>query len=119
MLLSAIAVMLGVGFVSGTLIFTDTINAALGQVFTTAAPDVTVTPQLAFTSEIEDQGLSGEIATLPVATVAKVAAIPGVKTAHGQVDLSNLTMVDAANKPVGPTTGAPTLGQNWYDTDHP
>ncbi|MFJ9448654.1 ABC transporter permease, partial [Kitasatospora sp. NPDC101235] len=47
--------------------------------------------------------------------MAKVAAVPGVKAAHGQVSLQNLTVVDKDNKPVGPTIGAPTLGQNWYD----
>jgi putative ABC transport system permease protein len=119
MLLSAAAIVLGVAFVSGTLIFTDTIGAVLDRVFTAAAPDVTVAPQLAFTPEIEDQGLSGEVATLPPAIVATVAAVPGVRAAHGQVSLSTLTVVDATNKPVGPTSGAPTVGQNWFDSDHP
>ncbi len=77
---------------------------------------MTVLPQQPFTPDVEDQGLSGTIATLPAATVAKVAGVPGVGAAHGQISVQNLTLVDSANHPVGPTNGAPTLGQNWYDT---
>ncbi|MEU9047816.1 MULTISPECIES: FtsX-like permease family protein [unclassified Kitasatospora] len=115
MALSTLAVLLGVAFVSGTLVFSDTINLAFTGISSSTAADVTIKPKQAFTPEIEDRALSGEIPTLPASVVAKVAAVPGVQAAHGQVSLQNLTVVDKDNKPVGPTTGAPTLGQNWYD----
>ncbi|MFI9324804.1 ABC transporter permease [Kitasatospora aureofaciens] len=115
MALSTLAVLLGVAFVSGTLVFSDTINVAFTNIAGSTAADVTVKPKQAFTPEVEDRGLSGETPTLPASAVAKVAAVPGVKAAHGQVSLQNLTVVDKDDKPVGPTTGAPTLGQNWYD----
>ncbi|MFJ9447662.1 ABC transporter permease, partial [Kitasatospora sp. NPDC101235] len=115
MALSTLAVLLGVAFVSGTLVFSDTINVAFTDIAGSTAADVTVKPKQAFTPEVEDRGLSGETPTLPAAAVAKVAAVPGIKAAHGQVSLQNLTVVDKDGKPVGPTTGAPTLGQNWYD----
>jgi putative ABC transport system permease protein len=115
MALSTLAVLLGVAFVSGTLAFSDTINVAFGNISSSTAADVTIKPKQAFTPEVEDRGVTGETPTLPAATVAEVAAVPGVKAAHGQVSLQNLTVVDKDDKPVGPTTGAPTLGQNWYD----
>ncbi|WP_035849992.1 ABC transporter permease [Kitasatospora azatica] len=115
MALSTLAVLLGVAFVSGTLVFSDTINTAFTSISSSTAADVTVKPKQAFTPEIEDRALSGEVPTLPVSVVAKVAAVPGVQAAHGQISLQNLTVVDQNNKPVGPTTGAPTLGQNWCD----
>ncbi|MGW2372608.1 ABC transporter permease [Kitasatospora sp. NPDC001683] len=115
MALSTLAVLFGVAFVSGTLVFSDTINVAFTNISSSTAADVTVKPKQAFTPEVEDRGLSGETPTLPASVVAKVAAVPGIKAAHGQVSLQNLTVVDKDNKPVGPTTGAPTLGQNWYD----
>ncbi|MFJ9843711.1 ABC transporter permease [Kitasatospora sp. NPDC101155] len=115
MALSTLAVLLGVAFVSGTLVFSDTINVAFTGIAGSTAADVTIKPKQAFTPEVEDRGLSGETPTLPAAVVAKVAAVPGVRAAHGQVSLQNLTVVDKDDKPVGPTTGAPTLGQNWYD----
>ncbi|MFE0464515.1 ABC transporter permease [Kitasatospora sp. NPDC058965] len=115
MALSTLAVLLGVAFVSGTLVFSDTIDLAFAGIAGSTAADVTVKPKQAFTPEVEDRGLSGEVPTLPASVVAKVAAVPGVRAAHGQVSLQNLTVVDKDDKAVGPTTGAPTLGQNWYD----
>jgi putative ABC transport system permease protein len=117
--LAGLAVVLGVAFVVGTLVFSDTINSAVNGLFTSTAADVTVSPQQAFTPEVEDQGLAGATPTLPATTVATVAGLPGVKAAHGQVSVQNLTLVDKDNQPVGPTSGAPTLGQNWFPTDHP
>jgi putative ABC transport system permease protein len=117
--LAGLAVVLGVAFVVGTLVFSDTINTAVTGLFTSTAADVTVSPQQAFTPEVEDQGLAGATPTLPATTVATVAALPGVQAAHGQVSIQNLTLVDKNNQPVGPTNGAPTLGQNWFPTDHP
>ncbi|MDQ2710303.1 MAG: ABC transporter permease [Actinomycetota bacterium] len=72
-----------------------------------------------FPVEIEDQAISGVIATLPAAAVAQVAAIPGVAAAHGEVMAQNLTVVDRTNTAIGPTSGAPTLGYNWYPRAHP
>lgn len=117
--MAGLAVVLGVAFVAGTLIFSGTINAAVTGLFTSTAADVTVVPKQAFTPEVEDQGLAGTIATLPSAAVRQVAALPGVRAAHGQVSVQNLALVDKNNHPVGPTSGAPTLGQNWVDTARP
>ena len=63
--LSTLAVVLGVAFIAGTLVFSDTINAGFTGLFTATAPDVTVTPRLAFTPEVEDLALVGDIPTLP------------------------------------------------------
>ncbi|MFJ9779054.1 ABC transporter permease [Amycolatopsis sp. NPDC101161] len=117
--LAGLAVVLGVTFVTGTLVFSDTINSAVTGLFTSTAADVTVSPQQAFTPEVEDQGLAGATPTLPASTVDRVAGLPGVQAAHGQVSVQNLTLVDKTGQPVGPTSGAPTLGQNWVPTAHP
>lgn len=114
---SVLAVVLGVAFVSGTLILSGTINSMVDGLVT--APDLTVAPKPGFTVEIEDQGLTGEIPTVPSILVAKVASIPGVVAAHGEVDVRNLTVVDRHNVPIGPANGAPTLGQRWYPRSHP
>jgi len=117
--LAGLAVVLGVAFVTGTLVFSETINAAVTGLFTSTAADVTVSPLQPFTPEVEDQGLTGTTPTLPATVVAKIAGLPGVRAAHGQVSVQNLTLVDKDDQPVGPTSGAPTLGQNWFTTDHP
>ncbi len=115
MALSILAVMLGVAFISGTLVFSDTINAAFTSISASTAADVTIKPKQAFNPEVEDRALSGEIPTLPASVVAQVSRIPGVLAAHGQVSLQSVTVADKDNKPVGATAGAPTVGQNWYD----
>ncbi|MEU5386860.1 ABC transporter permease [Kitasatospora cineracea] len=113
--LSTLAVLLGVAFVSGTLVFSDTVNAAFAGISGSTAADLTVKPKQAFVPEVEDRGVSGETPTLPAGAVAEVAAVPGIRAARGQVALQNLTVVDRDGRAVGPTTGAPTLGQNWTD----
>ena len=116
--LSTLAVVLGVAFIAGTLVFSDTINAGFTGLFTATAPDVTVTPRLAFTPEVEDLALVGDTPTLPDSAVATIAGVPGVAAAHGDVTVSNTTVVDAANTAIGPTNGAPTLARNWYPSAH-
>src|SRR4051794_28883278 len=116
--MSTLAVVLGVAFIAGTLVFSDTINAGFTRLFTAAAPDVTVTPRLAFTPEVEDLALAGDIPALPAAAVTTAAAVPGVAAAHGDVTVSNTTVVDAHNMAIGPTNGAPTLARNWYASAH-
>nr|WNW38103.1 FtsX-like permease family protein [Streptomyces sp. Li-HN-5-13] len=113
--LSTLAVLLGVAFVSGTLVFSDTVNAAFAGISGSTAADLTIKPKQAFVPEVEDRGVSGETPTLPAGAVAEVAAVPGIRAARGQVALQNLTVVDRDGRAVGPTTGAPTLGQNWTD----
>ena len=116
--LSTLAVVLGVAFITGTLVFSDTINASLTGLFTATAPDLTVTPRLAFTTEVEDLALVGDTPTLPDSTVATIAHVPGVADARGDVTVSNTTVVDARNTAIGPTDGAPTLARNWYPSAH-
>jgi putative ABC transport system permease protein len=116
--LSTLAVVLGVTFIAGTLVFSDTINASFTRLFTATAPDVTVTPRLAFTPEVEDLGLVGDIPALSDSAVRTVAGVPGVAAANGDVTVSTTTVVDARNTPIGPTTGAPTLARNWYPSAH-
>ncbi|MFF2662326.1 ABC transporter permease [Kitasatospora sp. NPDC058032] len=113
MLLSLIAVVLSVAFVSGTLVFSNTATSTFDKLFASTASDLSVgpaKPEFGFDPR-------GKTLTVPVDSVGKVAAIPGVKSAIGQVSVQNATLADAAtNKAVGPTSGAPTIVGNWADT---
>ncbi|MCF2531850.1 ABC transporter permease [Yinghuangia soli] len=115
MALSAIAVLLSVAFVSGTLIFTDTITKTFDDLFKSTAADVTVSQK----SEQSDSDLAvtGQVKSIPVGTTDQVAKMPGVKAAHAAVSVENITVVDSKNKSVGPDGGAPTIGLNWYESD--
>jgi putative ABC transport system permease protein len=116
--MSTLAVVLGVAFIAGTLVFSDTITTGFTGLFTAAAPDVTVTPRRAFTPEVEDLALAGDVPALPAAAVTTAAGVPGVAAAHGDITVTNTTLVDATNRTIGPTNGAPTLARNWYPSGH-
>ena len=111
MLLSALAVLLSVAFVAGSLIFSDTVNRTFDRLFASTAADVTVSPKEAFSED--DQFTSGEVPTLPAALLRRVAAVDGVADARIDVSVQNATVVDARGEQVGPTTGAPTIATNW------
>lgn len=115
MVLSLIAVVLSVAFVSGTLVFSNTATGTFDRLFASTASDLSVGQAKEKLTAGEQDG--GAPATVPVDTVQKLAGLPGVKTALGQVFVQSATLVDpATNKSVGPTSGAPTLTGNWVDT---
>ncbi|MEU0740261.1 ABC transporter permease [Streptomyces sp. NPDC006134] len=109
LLLSALAVMLSVAFVVGSLIFSDTLDRTFDRLFASTAADVTVRPR-----EGLDESLpSGRIATLPAALAGRVARVEGVAATRVDAEARNITVVDAERRPVSPTTGAPTIGRTW------
>ncbi|MER6913145.1 FtsX-like permease family protein [Streptomyces sp. NPDC000594] len=115
MALSAVAVLLSVAFVSGTLVFTDTMNTTFDKLFAVTSADVTVAPK---DKDGEDENpQSGKVETIPASTVQKVRAVEGVKSVEGSVSIMNATVVDAENKNLGPTTGGPTIVGNWTEND--
>ncbi|WP_407563257.1 FtsX-like permease family protein [Streptomyces sp. 184] len=115
LLLSALAVLLSVAFVSGSLIFSDTVSRTFDRLFASTAADVAVSPKEAFE---QNHGFgSGLVPTLPAAVGEDVAKVPGVEGVHLDVEVENLTVTDAENEPIGRTTGPPTVATNWYVTD--
>ncbi|WP_066950883.1 ABC transporter permease [Streptomyces lushanensis] len=115
MALSAVAVLLSVAFVSGTLVFTDTMNTTFDKLFAATASDVTVSPKAAKGGDEISQ--TGKPETLPASLVETVRKADGVKSAEGAVSSMSVTVVDADNKNVGATSGAPTIAGNWTRND--
>ncbi|MEU3979559.1 FtsX-like permease family protein [Streptomyces sp. NPDC026672] len=114
MALSAVAVLLSVAFVCGTLVFTDTMNTTFDKLFAVTASDVTVAPKDAKSDETPQNGVP---LSLPAAALTKVRAADGVKSAEGAVSSMNVTVVDSDNKNMGSSTGAPTIAGNWTSND--
>ncbi|WP_406199119.1 FtsX-like permease family protein [Kitasatospora sp. NBC_01560] len=115
MALSLIAVVLSVAFVSGTLVFSNTATSTFDRLFASTASDIAVRP--AKPDPDEEDRPRAQVATVPAATIAKVASGAGVKQALGQVFVENAVLVDpTTNKQIGPTGGAPTLAGNWTET---
>ncbi|MBW1602739.1 ABC transporter permease [Streptomyces sp. JJ66] len=114
MVLSGLAVVLSVAFVSGTLVFTDTMNTTFERMFAQTTADVTVSPPGA---DGDETPVTGRPATLPACVVDQAAGADGVERATGLTVSTGLTVVDADNENIGPTNGAPTLASNWTEVD--
>jgi putative ABC transport system permease protein len=109
LLLSALAVVLSVAFVAGSLIFSDTVSRTFDQLFASTAADVRVGPKQDLRSPVQ----TGAIQTVPASLAARVAGVAGVAAAHVDASVDNVMVVDSRNQPVGPATGAPTVARNW------
>jgi putative ABC transport system permease protein len=99
-LLTAIAVALGVALMAGTYILTDTINHSFAGIFQTANrnKDVVITP-----TQTLGRGTSPETTPIDEAMVEKVRKTPGVAQAAGAI-FSPATLLDEHRKRL--TTGA-------------
>jgi putative ABC transport system permease protein len=80
LVLTSLAVVMGVAMVSGTYVLTDTINAAFSSIFATAyaSSDAVITGKAAF-------GGSSNAPSFPESTLARVRALPGVADASGGI----------------------------------
>lgn len=111
-LMTGLAVMLGVAFVSGTLVLTDTISRTFDNLFTDIYQhtDAAVREKAVFGG---NNGFTAGRGRLPASVVGSVKRAPGVAAADGTIT-GIAQIVDKKNKPVGdPAKGAPVLGFNW------
>lgn len=106
--LTVMAVTVGVTFVSGTFVLSDTMLKAFDQLYAglTSGTDVVVKSQAAYDADIAVTG--GQVRPLDEDVVATVAAVPGVAVAEGAVSGFALVLDDHGD-PVQPG-GAPTFG---------
>jgi putative ABC transport system permease protein len=111
---SSLAVMLGVAFMAGTLVLTDTIQKTFDELFSDvyAGTDAVVRAEGAFDSAGIEQ--RGRVDATLVGTVSEVDGV-----ADAQPDIRGYAqLIDRAGDVVGdPTTGPPTLGGNWIDSE--
>ncbi|MEU5685606.1 hypothetical protein DEJ48_23245 [Streptomyces venezuelae] len=115
MALSAVAVILSVAFVCGTLVFSDTMSTTFDKLFAATSADVTVTPKSA--EDAGDTPRSGKPESMPASVVQEAKKAKGVKAAEGAVSSQSVTVVNAKNKNMGPTNGGPTIAGNWTHND--
>src|SRR6266511_2954552 len=103
--LTALAIVLGVSFVSGTYVLTDTMNATFSQLFkdTTKGIDVVVQTKQTFAS---DQGDTRD--PVPASLLQQIKSVDGVKVAVGSVN--GFAQFIGKNGKAVTTGGAPTLG---------
>ncbi len=109
--MTALAIVLGVGFVSGTFVLTDTINRTFTELFTevTKGTDVAVRTKTTFSSQGAEQR-----APMPASVLDEIRDVPGVKAAEGSVS-GYAQFIGKDGKPVNPG-GAPTIGTSVSET---
>ncbi|MFJ2305918.1 ABC transporter permease [Streptomyces sp. NPDC087787] len=116
MALSAVAVLLSVGFVCGTLVFTDTMNTTFDKLFQATSSDVTVSTKTSSDTG-ETTSRTGKPPVLPASVLGEVRRAQGVRAAEGTVFSTSVTVVDADKDKLSPSSGAPTIVGNWNAND--
>ncbi|WP_428956326.1 ABC transporter permease [Streptomyces sp. cg35] len=114
LVLSALAVVLSVAFVAGSLIFSDTVARTFDRLFASTSADVRVSPK---EDDLGEAVPSGAVRTLPASLADRLKEVDGVAATHLDAGVENITVVDRRGDSVGPTTGAPTIATNWEPTD--
>jgi len=115
MLATAMAVTLGVAFMAGTLVLTDTMRQTFDNLFADVykGTDVVVRAHAAFEAP---QGGGAQRGRVDAALIPRIRAVPGVSVAEGGI-FGYARLVGKNGKALGnPTNGAPVLGTAWSDT---
>src|SRR4051812_15855768 len=111
-----LAVLLGIAFLSGTLVLTDTIKGTFNDLFADVnkGTDAVVRSQ----EKLSAQGFGDDIRQrLDQSVVDTVKSVEGVKSAEGVVTANFVQIVGSDGKAIGdPGMGAPTFGRNWSTT---
>jgi putative ABC transport system permease protein len=110
------AIILGVAFVSGAMIFSATTNAALDRLFSTAGKgtDAVVRAQQPFAADEAPGGADEGDRPVPASVLKAVERADGVAKVHGSVS-GYAAIVDKDGKLVTSAQGAPQIGVDWTD----
>ena len=105
---TGLAIVLGVGFVCGSLVLTDTINATFRNLFTQADAGISLQIQAVDALSTDSATSTGGAQPMPDSVLNQVKAVPGVADAIGDVQ-GSAVILDHAGKPINPP-GPPTIG---------
>ena len=113
--LTALAIVLGVTFIAGTLVLTDTLHNTFNTLFGTIYQNVDF--QVRGVAQFNSTGPGGAPVRNPIpeSVLARVRAVPGVGVAEGEIQ-GYAQYIDKNGKAVT-TGGAPTLGVS-FDPNH-
>jgi putative ABC transport system permease protein len=113
LLLTGLSVVLGVGFMAGTYVLTDTMTKAFNEVFESGLTsiDVLVRSSNAFTAQTSSLE---ERESMPESVLDEVRGVPSVTEAVGDV-FGYAQVVDPATGKIIGTFGPPTAASSWND----
>src|SRR4051812_38641390 len=111
LVLTALAILLGVSFISATYVLTDTVKQSFDAVFaqTLSGVDLQVQGATSF-GDVSNPG------RIPDSTADRVRAVPGVARAEPFVKTTLAQFVDRDGDTIG-GGGPPTIGISWVDGD--
>ncbi len=115
--LTLLAVVVGVAFVAGTYIFTDSLKRSFDALFSAPQPDVSISVDTGFNQQGGGGGGGGaaagdQAATLPQSLVATVSKVSGVAAAYGVVSADGALVIGKDGKVVG-QNGPPARGSTY------
>jgi putative ABC transport system permease protein len=114
LLLTGIAITLGVAFVAGTLTLTDTVQRTFDDLFSNVYKNTDAVVRTK--ASLENSQFGDVHEPVPESLLAKVQAVQGVAHAEGNVNVPYAQLVDANGDAIGnPGSGAPALGFVWSD----
>lgn len=107
LVLTSLAIILGTGFLSGTLIFSDTLNKTFDRLFADVFRDVDAYVR---SSQFVEVGFGGEQrAQTPIAALETVLGVDGVEDATGDIQ-AFARIIAKDGTPMGSDNGPPTFG---------
>jgi putative ABC transport system permease protein len=108
LILTIAAVTVGVTFVSGTFVLSDTMVKAFGELYAglTSGTDVVVKSEAAYDADVTATG--GQVRPLDEDIIDDIRSVPGVEVAEGSV-FGFALVLDKDGDPIQPG-GAPTIG---------
>ncbi|MGA8247170.1 MAG: FtsX-like permease family protein [Nocardioides sp.] len=108
--LSAFAIVLGVAFVAGSFVFTDSLSGAFNGIVKGTTADVEVAPHRV----IDVESIGTDSRTLPASLMRRIRAIPDAAQVSGTAEVQGVFVIGADGKLVG-GNGPPGLAFNYTD----
>ncbi len=112
LLATAVSVLLGVAFMSGTQVLTSSISASFDKTFTDVYRQIDVVVRS--TNKV-DTPFGAQRTRISGTIVPELLAVPGVEAAEGQV-VGQIKVLDKAGEPLVTPQGPPNFGLNWLSS---
>jgi len=118
LLLSALAIVLGVSFVAGAFVLTDSLGRTFDNLFTTISKNIAVEVRGTVQSDL-GSGEGGPDSNntrrnVPASALERIRGVDGVAEAQPSI-FGGAVVVGTDGKPVN-NNGAPNIGANWVDS---
>ncbi len=112
-LLTALSVVIGIAFLAGTLIFTDTLKATFNDLVGRTSENLSVVVRAHSDFGTTDIGANTDRALVPESLVDKVKQVDGVKQAVGSIEGTDLLVTQDGRAVEPKSPGPPTLAVSW------